>query len=67
MKTIPLLGLLALLFLGAVVEGADSREAPNIILIVAKDLGFSELGCTGGGREFTLSCKIEGRSSRARA
>lgn len=41
----PLLGLLVLLGSCGV---ASSAEQPNILLIVADDLGFSDLGCYGG-------------------
>jgi arylsulfatase A-like enzyme len=30
-------------------KGADSQRAPNIVLILADNLGWGELGCYGGG------------------
>ena len=39
------LGLIAALLLGATMEAA---RPPNILLILADDLGYSDLGCYGG-------------------
>src|SRR5579864_7103531 len=46
MKTIlPLLGLLAL---AACAHAADAAKKPNILIILADDMGFSDAGCYGG-------------------
>ncbi|MCU0705820.1 MAG: arylsulfatase [Fimbriiglobus sp.] len=43
-RTLPLFGLLLL----APVAVADSPKKPNVLLLLADDLGFSDLGCYGG-------------------
>ena len=45
-KTILILFALALLTLGTSLHAAPLR--PNVLLIMADDLGFSDLGCFGG-------------------
>jgi arylsulfatase len=46
------LALLAAIFLGGFVTNplpaADSQRKPNILLIVADDMGYSDIGCYGG-------------------
>ncbi|MCL4146156.1 UNVERIFIED_CONTAM: hypothetical protein GTU68_011333 [Idotea baltica] len=46
MKIIPLALVIGLTF-PAVLSKADTPEKPNILLILADDLGFSDLGCYG--------------------
>lgn len=47
--------LVALLSLGMAVDAvcAGERKGPNIILIVADDLGYADIGCNGGKRAKT--------------
>ena len=46
MKTLCLALLATCLTAG--VEAADAPPRPNVVLIVADDLGFSDIGCYGG-------------------
>lgn len=39
---------LALLFTPLMVRGADTPAQPNIVIMMADDMGFSDIGCYGG-------------------
>jgi len=41
-------GALAVVASWTVAVGADRQRRPNVVIIVADDLGFSDLGCFGG-------------------
>ena len=40
--------ILAIWCLVAITAGVDAAEKPNVVFILADDLGFSDLGCYGG-------------------
>jgi len=41
------LGAASLIFAGHL-RGAERKEPPNILMLVADDMGFSDVGCFGG-------------------
>src|SRR5690349_3287354 len=43
-----LLSSLALLLVAALAHAADTPKKPNVLLLLADDMGFSDLGCYGG-------------------
>ena len=47
MKRIPILTVILLIFFFAVSSSAMARERPNILLVVADDMGWADLGCFG--------------------
>ena len=47
MKAISWLGLFVI-SASATLQGAEKQERPNILVILADDLGYSDLGCYGG-------------------
>ena len=48
MKRLPLLFITAVICLGSAVAPTPAADRPNILVILADDLGFSDLGCYGG-------------------
>ena len=48
MKRLPLLFITAVICLWSAVVPTPAADRPNILVILADDLGFSDLGCYGG-------------------